>query len=87
MKTPITTRAEGEVFLQSLHESGQLFHLEDDPASIIDGDGNPLFTEIQVGQLRARIEELYDLDWGELICPIGYIVQVLWSRNDKVARS
>lgn len=87
MKSPITTRAEGEAFLQSLQQDGHLFHLEDDPAGIIDGDGNPLFTDEQVTNLRARIDDLYALDWGKLVCPIGYIVQILWSQNDKEARS
>ena len=75
--TPITNRAEAEQFLRDLVASDMQFHLEDDPADVINGPtGEPLFTADEVPHVNARVNELYSLDWSDCECPIGFMLDI-----------
>jgi hypothetical protein len=56
---PIKTLDDAEGFFFQLEQHGKLFHPEDDPSSIIDRQGNPLFSVSECDQIRQRIEEAY----------------------------
>lgn len=54
------------------------FHLEDDPAEVVNGRlGAPTFAEEEVEPLRERQAELYALTWSEEDggCPIGFMME------------
>jgi len=56
------TEAEAQQFFFELHQTGRLFHPEDDPATVIDSaTGAPLFTADEAALMRARIEEAYSV--------------------------
>jgi len=59
IQTPIQTLDDAKGFFFQLEQHGQLFHPDDDPASVIDSHGKPLFTLSQCMHLRHRIEEAY----------------------------
>jgi hypothetical protein len=59
IQTPIQTLSDAEGFFFQLEQNGKLFHPEDDPESVIDRHGKPLFTLSQCMHLRHRIEEAY----------------------------
>lgn len=69
--TPITCESDAQGFFFELHQTGRLFHPEDDPATVISGaSGDYLFTPDQCDQLRARIDEVYAV----MDDPCGYIL-------------
>lgn len=78
---PIATIEDGKAYIDWLCESGNSYHLEDDAAEIgrfIEaGVFVPSFTLEDAAEYNARAEELYQLDWGEHDCPIGYMLVVL----------
>jgi hypothetical protein len=76
MDLPILSRRDAEAFLRKIHAAGLMFHLEDDPATILGRGESPLFSPSEIVMLRARIAELYALDWGDHGCPIGYLLQL-----------
>lgn len=80
LETPLTNIAEAFGFIKCLALSGYAFHFEDDPESIINGKtGRALFGPEQTAPLRARISEMYTMDWSttEYDCPIGCLLYVL----------
>jgi len=73
----IKTRKDGEAFLRSLVQSDMSFHLEDNPRDVINGHtGEPLFTEQEAILVDARVNELYQLDWSDCECPIGFMLDI-----------
>jgi DNA-binding IclR family transcriptional regulator len=73
LRLPIYDLASGKAWLDALNDAGLMFHLEDDPADMIEIETNePTFFEDDLELLRERVGDLYDLDWGDLDCPIGY---------------
>lgn len=76
--TPIKTIDQAKAFIQGLHNSGKMFHFEDSPESIINGEtGGELFTLSECRKIRTRVRELYSFQWGEFDCPIGYALHVM----------
>lgn len=74
---PILNLSQGKAWIEGLCAAGKSFHLEDDPAHITGvDDSTPFFTPAQAAVIRDRVAELYALDWGELECPIGYLLDV-----------
>ena len=61
-KRPVGSLKQAHNFLRQLHEDDLLFHPEDDPESVINQKGEPLFTIQEVKYLRRRISEVYDFD-------------------------
>jgi hypothetical protein len=57
--TPLTSFADCEGFFFCLDQDGLLFHPEDDPASVINDQGQ-LFNHEDVKALRQRIDEVYE---------------------------
>lgn len=84
--TPITTITEAKAFIEALEASGAMFHFEDSPETIINGNtGADLFTPKEAKQVRARVAELYSFDWsteGEE-CPIGYALTIMGHTGHK----
>lgn len=77
LRVPITDRASGEAWIRSLKEADLDFHFEDDPASIIYmRTGEPIFASEDVPLIRVAVHELYQLDWGEHDCPIGFLLSL-----------
>ena len=79
---PITNRQEGEAFIALLQANGLMFHFEDDVHDIIWGETGeaPSFTELCA--MDARRNELYELDWGEHECPIGFALTLMDQMDD-----
>ena len=70
--TDITAAA---AFIRSLVAVDLMFHLEDQPAEIINtATGEYLFSAHESVLLRKRVAELYSFDWSvyNTECPIGY---------------
>jgi hypothetical protein len=67
---PITNRAEAEAYLRQLHADGDLYHLDDDAAEVVHGNGPGLadttrsFTSEEALELNLRRDELFALDWS-----------------------
>ena len=57
--TPLTSFADCEGFFFCLDQDGLLFHPEDDPAIVINDQGQ-LFNPEEVKALRQRIDEAYE---------------------------
>lgn len=57
--TPLTSFADCEGFFFCLDQQGLLFHPEDDPAIVINDQGQ-LFNDEEVIALRQRIDEVYE---------------------------
>ncbi len=85
LEQTVQTVEEGEAFIKRLVLSGHAFHLEDDPAQVINGPTDkPLFSDEQTAALRKRVDELYALGWAEHECPIGYMLKVLSDFSEEV---
>ncbi len=70
---PIKDRADAELFIATLVDREMLFHFEDSPDDIIMGaTGELLFAESEWEDVRARVREMYALDWTICECPIGF---------------
>lgn len=74
---PITDRAEGEAFIALLHANSLMFHFEDDVHDIIWGELAEAPTYSQLCLLDQRRDELYELEWDEYECPIGYALHIM----------
>lgn len=77
--TPLTTLDAAQAFIRDLHANDMMFHFEDSPETIINGNtGRALFTAAEAAQIRARMVDLYSFDWTEIghECPIGYALEV-----------
>jgi hypothetical protein len=58
---PIKSFADAEGFFFCLHQDGLLFHPEDDPSTVINGQsGAMLFSDSEVPLIRQRIDEAYE---------------------------
>lgn len=80
MHTPIQTEADAQAFFFELHQTGRLFHPEDDPATVISGaSGGYLFTAEQCEHLRARIDEAYAV----MDDPCEYILTLTNPESDR----
>lgn len=80
LKTPLKTVEEGKAFIKALHDADAMFHFEDSPETIITGlSGDRLFSDEQARDVRARVDELYAMDWASVghECPIGYALEVM----------
>lgn len=77
IKKPITNLAEGQAYLAVLHAEGLAYHLEDDPTEVVWGGTSAPPDWDEMAQMRLRARELYELDWGEHGCPLGYLMDVL----------
>jgi hypothetical protein len=79
LKTPLTTIDAARAWIKALSDAEMSFHFEDDPETIIKGlSGERLFTDEEVPHVRARVAELYGMDWSAVghECPIGYLLEV-----------
>lgn len=78
LSTPIRTIDQAKVWIKELHDADLMFHFEDSPESIINGDtGEALFSLSDCKKIRARVRELYSFPWGDFECPIGYALHVM----------
>lgn len=80
--TPLATIEQGKKFIEALHAADLMFHFEDSPETIgnmRDGEWVMCFTDTEAKQLRARVAELYAMDWATVghECPIGYALEVM----------
>lgn len=70
---PIKDRADAESFIENICLHHMLWHFEDDPDDIVIGhSGELLFFESEWTDVRARVREMYALDWIICECPIGF---------------
>ena len=75
LRSPVVDLQTGKDWLASLVAAGLAFHLEDDPADIINGaTGAPIFREEDCAFIREQVAALYRQDWGAYDCPIGYLL-------------
>jgi len=56
---PITSENDAEQFFYALENEGLLFHPEDDPATIVNKDGERIFTDAECPLIAQRITEVY----------------------------
>ena len=76
LQTPILTIDDAKAFIQMLHDTGTMYHLEDDPHEIEWFEHEPL-TSQQADLMEIRVDELYSFDWGKHTDPIGYYLDVV----------
>ena len=58
---PITNEADAQGFLFQLHQAGNLFHPDDNPADIIrTATGEPVFTAAEAEQVTRRMNEVFE---------------------------
>jgi hypothetical protein len=58
----LTTQEEASSFLSALENEGRMFHLDDDPETIVwTFDGSRVFTDQECIPLRKRVEEIFNL--------------------------
>jgi hypothetical protein len=58
----LTTQEEASSFLSALENEGRMFHLDDDPETIVRTfDGSRVFTDQECIPLRKRVEEIFNL--------------------------
>lgn len=82
LRVPITDRPSGEAWLRAIVGAGIEFHLEDDPGDIINlRSGESLFALDDAPWLRDCRDALYDLDWAEYDCPIGFMLGLIEARD------
>lgn len=85
---PIANLDQAKAWIEELAKSGLCFHFEDAPETVGNmrsGQWVDLFTKDEAATLRARVRELYALDWSKevdgegqpLECPIGYALVML----------
>jgi hypothetical protein len=55
---PITSLSEAKSFFHSLNKMEKLFHPDDEASTIVDPDGNPIFTEAESELINQRITEI-----------------------------
>lgn len=58
--SPIKSEADAEGFFFCLHQDGLLFHPEDDPSTVINGQSR-IFTDEEALLIRQRIDEAYEV--------------------------
>lgn len=77
-------------FLRHLQDNDASFHLDDvrelTDDYVTDGEApcggpNYLFAEDEQDLVRHRVDELWDLDWGQHECPHGYMIDYLHELN------
>jgi hypothetical protein len=61
IQTPIKTLNDVRGFFFQLEQDDKLFHPEDNPESVINRQGKPLFSPSECIDLRERINEVYKL--------------------------
>lgn len=89
LRMPISVDlASARRWLSALVDNGCDFHLEDDPYDIYAGTER-LFTDEEAEIVRCRQQSLYSFEWGEHVCPIGYMLSLCEARdrNDKYVAS
>lgn len=60
IETPIRTTDDARKFLQFLVDTDRFFHLDDDPADIINYDTHkPVFTKKEATQVSKRMAEMF----------------------------
>jgi len=57
--TPVRNDQDAEAFLLALKSSGQLFHPDDDPGSVIGVAGKPVFSKVEADVVRLRMAEVH----------------------------
>lgn len=97
LRAPITDMASATAWLDALVAADLTFHLEDDPAEIVNcRTDEPTFLKADHGLLRERVGQLYAIsDWGVWNCPIGYLLAAeavngkidFWTARDQVEYS
>ncbi len=64
-------------YINALVQHGKDFHFDDDPREVIDyGTGERAFTDKEAEAVSKRVGELYQMQWGEYECPIGYLLHL-----------
>ena len=59
---PLTTDAEAEQFIRDLGANNKIFHLDDDPAEMVEfTTGKRTFTDTEAAHIRQRQDELFGL--------------------------
>lgn len=83
-KVPLTSKAEVEGFFWNLFSDNLLFHPEDDPKNIVRVSelnlkrSEPLFTADEIVQLRARLDEVWDI-YDD---PCKFILDTFYTKPD-----
>lgn len=73
----ITNIEEAKAFIKTLGDRDLLFHFDDDPYDIIDGDGNRTFSDEDAKLVDKRVSELFAQKWGEFEDPHGYALHLM----------
>lgn len=76
LRAPINNLAEAKAFIEALHAEGLMWHFDDDPVDCLH-ETSPLVRREHAVLLGIQRDRLYDFEWGEFECPIGYALHIM----------
>jgi hypothetical protein len=71
---PLTSQRDAQKFFRDLHAADLMFHPEDDPATIVNKDGERIFTDAECPLIAERIAEAYEF----MVNPCEFIVDTFY---------
>lgn len=86
LRRPIVTFDDAKAWIAELVAQRLEFHLEDATDDIISArTGERIFTDEEAEIVRQRVARLYEFDWREYECPIGYMLDRIEARDGEPA--
>jgi hypothetical protein len=76
---PIRDFEEAKAFVQALIDEDLMWHFDDDPTDCLSG----VVSHDDAVLLGVQRDRLYDFDWGQHECPIGYALYVMKKEEEK----
>lgn len=76
LRKPITTIVDAKAFIALLFTVELTWHFDDDPVDCLH-ETNPLVSREDAEFLGEQRDALYDFEWGEFDCPIGYLLTLM----------
>jgi hypothetical protein len=76
MRASIADIGAAKDFIKALHSAGLMWHFDDCAVDCLHETNDHLDRE-EAAFLNAQRDRLYDFDWGECECPIGYALHVM----------
>lgn len=76
LSKPIASIEDAKAFIEQLNADGLMWHFDDCAVDCLH-ETNPLVPREEAELLNEQRDTLYDFDWAEFECPIGYALHVM----------